>query len=240
MTIKKTLNLQEVEKFSRLASEWWNPEGSLKPLHMLNPIRLQYIKNLLEWHFNNRPFGAINILDVGCGGGLVSEPLGKIGFNVTGIDASKENIETAKHHAKENKIKVSYLTATAEEMVDRKIEYEVILALEIIEHVDNPEQFLWYLAKLCKPNGMIIISTLNKTLKAYLLAIVGAEYITRMLPVGTHQYEKFIKPAQLVKMASASGLSLTDLHGVTFNPIKKSWSLANDVDINYFAAFTKN
>jgi 2-polyprenyl-6-hydroxyphenyl methylase/3-demethylubiquinone-9 3-methyltransferase len=240
MTIKKTLNIEEVEKFSRLANQWWNPSGSFKPLHMLNPVRLKYIKETIEQHFNNQNLSSLSILDIGCGGGLVSEPLAKIGFNVTGADASLENIEIAKQHAKDHKIKVNYLCSTAEELTKQKNKFDVVLALEIIEHVDNPEHFVSYLADLCTNNGVVIISTLNKTIKSFLFAIIGAEYITRMLPVGTHQYEKFIEPAQLVKMSQDASLAPLDLKGLKYNPLKKSWSLSDDMNINYFAAFTKN
>jgi len=240
MTNKKTLNTQEVEKFSKMADQWWKPNGSFKPLHMMNPIRLQYIKNMIESHFPKKKFTSISIIDAGCGGGLVSEPLARIGFNVTGIDASSENIEVAKQHAQDNDVNVSYSCTTIEDLAATKIKYDVVLALEIIEHVDNVEYFISSLAQLAKNGGLIIFSTLNKTVKSYLFSIIGAEYIARILPIGTHQYEKFIKPSELVKMAQKGDLVIQDLKGMEYNLLKKSWSLTDNIDINYFACFVKN
>jgi 2-polyprenyl-6-hydroxyphenyl methylase/3-demethylubiquinone-9 3-methyltransferase len=175
---------------------------------------------------------------VGCGGGLVSEPLAKIGFQVTGIDASQENVIIAQEHAHTNKIDVTYSCTTTDDLIHSNKRYDVVLALEIVEHVDNVEAFISHLAKLCKPNGLVILSTLNKTLKSFLFAIVGAEYLTQILPIGTHEYKKFIEPAKLVHIAEMHKLSPIDLIGMKYEVIKKKWTLSQDMKINYFATFT--
>jgi 2-polyprenyl-6-hydroxyphenyl methylase/3-demethylubiquinone-9 3-methyltransferase len=236
---KTTVNNAEIDKFAKISEQWWDINGKFRPLHVLNPTRLKYIRQSIIDHFGSSEFQKLSLLDVGCGGGLVSEPLANIGFNVTGIDAGAENIEIAKHHAKLNNIDVKYKATSVEELRDKKDKFDVVLALEIIEHVDNVEYFIECISGLLKKNGIIIFSTLNKTIKSYIMAIIGAEYVLRMLPVGTHDFNKFIKPSQLVPMAELNGLVVKDLKGMVYNPIQNSWKLSSDIDVNYFACFGK-
>ena len=237
MTIKNTLNIQEVEKFSKLSSQWWDPTGSFKTLLALNPIRLAYIKTMVEEHFGSTQFNNISVLDIGCGGGLVSEPLAKIGFKVTGIDASDENVKAASSHAAENKVKVNYFAKTAEELANEKVKFDVVLALEIIEHVDNVEYFVESISQLVNKNGLVIVSTLSKTAKSFLTAILGAEYIMRLVPIGTHEYEKFLKPSAIVEMAEDKGLKVLDMKGLKLNPFTNIWKLSDNLDVNYLISF---
>ena len=199
-----SVNKKEIEKFSKIAEEWWNPSGKFKPLHKFNPIRISYIKENIIKSFNlknnkNIPLKKVKILDIGCGGGLLSEPMCRLGADVTGIDASIKNINVAKLHAKKNKLNINYLCATPENL-KAKGKFDVILNMEIVEHVENINFFLSSCSKLLKKNGIMFVATINKTLKSYLFAIVGAEYILRWLPIGTHEWEKFIKPEELIKI----------------------------------------
>lgn len=239
MTIKKTLNLYEVEKFSKLSGQWWDPAGSFKILHALNPLRLSYIKQMAKEHLGKKKLSEISVLDIGSGGGLVSEPLAKIGFKVTGIDASGENVKAAICHAEEMGAKVKYFTKTAEEMVAEKCKFDVVLALEIIEHVDNVELFIESISALVNKGGLVIISTLNKTLKAYLMAIVGAEYIMRLLPRGTHHYDKFLPPSSIIKIAETCNLQVIDMQGLELNPITTAWKLSDNFEVNYLISFIR-
>ena len=237
-----TVNKKEIEKFSKIASEWWNPNGKFKPLHKFNPIRIEYLKESIVKHFRLnlkiRPLRKINILDIGCGGGLLSEPLSRLGANVTAIDASKKNISVAKFHAKKNNLKINYLCSSPEKLSLNK-KFDVILNMEIVEHVDDLNLFIKKSSKLLKKNGLMFVATLNKTFKSYLLAIVGAEYILRWLPIGTHDWEKFVKPENLIKLGLHSNLKLKKLSGMRFNPIMDKWSLSNDKSVNYIAKFKK-
>ena len=237
MTIKNTVNKEEIEKFIKIASQWWDPKGKFRPLHILNPIRLTYIKNTIINHFKSDNFKKISLLDIGCGGGLVSESLAKIGFNVTGIDAATENIEIAKNHAAATGVKLNYLTCTAEKMVAKDLKFDVVIALEVIEHVDDVEFFIECLAKLLKKDGLLIISTINKTIKSYLMAIIAAEYMMRMLPIGTHDYKKFLSPSQIATIAEKHHLKISDIKGLEFNPITNIWKLSAKCDVNYFIVF---
>jgi len=198
-----TINKKEIEKFSAIATEWWNPNGKFKPLHEFNPIRIKYIKdniiNNFKLNLTNKPLKKINILDIGCGGGLLSEPMSRLGASVTGIDASKKNIEIAKLHAKINKLKINYVCASPETL-KTKIKFDVILNMEIIEHVKDIDLFIKESSNLLKKNGLMFIATLNKTLKSYLFAIVGAEYILNWLPIGTHDWNKFVKPENIIEV----------------------------------------
>ena len=204
-----TINKKEIEKFSKIAAEWWNPNGKFKPLHKFNPIRIKYIKDNIIKKFNlnssNKPLKTINILDIGCGGGLLSEPMSRLGANVVGIDASKKNIEVAKFHAKKNKLKINYICASPEILKIQK-KFDVILSMEIVEHVEDVNFFIKKSSELLKKNGLMFIATLNKTLKSYMFAIVGAEYILRWLPIGTHDWNKFIKPDELIKVTKINNL----------------------------------
>jgi len=238
-----TINKKEIEKFSKMADEWWDPNGKFKPLHKFNPIRIQYIKENIIKNFNlpknNEPLSGINILDIGCGGGLLSEPMSRLGASVTGIDASEKNIQIAKLHSKKNKLKINYICSSPEK-INVKKKFDVILNMEIIEHVEDVELFLKSSSNLLKKNGLMFIATINKTLKSYIFAIVGAEYILRWLPIGTHEWEKFVKPEDLKKILYKNNLSLSKLDGMNFDIIKDQWKISNDLSVNYIAKFLKN
>ena len=198
-----SVNKKEIDKFSKMADEWWDPEGKFKPLHKFNPIRIKYIKENIINNFKLKnkfkPLSGIKILDIGCGGGLLSEPMSRMGANVTGIDASDKNIKIAKLHSKKNKLKINYLCSSPEKLKITK-KFDVILNMEIVEHVENIDFFLKSCSKLLKKNGLMFVATINKTLKSYIFAIVGAEYVLRWLPIGTHEWEKFVKPEDLKKI----------------------------------------
>ena len=238
-----TINKTEINKFDKLAAEWWNPEGSFKPLHKFNPIRIKYIKENILRHFKikskNIPLKNINILDVGCGGGLISVPMKKLGANVVGIDASLKNINVAKIYSKKKNLEIKYICSSPEKLKIKK-KFDVLLMLEIVEHVDDINLFVKQSSKFLKKNGLMFIATLNKTLKSYAFAIVGAEYILNWLPIGTHDWEKFIQPDKLVDIAKNYKLKLVDLSGLKFNPLLNKWNLTNDKSVNYIANFRKN
>ncbi|WP_440924496.1 bifunctional 2-polyprenyl-6-hydroxyphenol methylase/3-demethylubiquinol 3-O-methyltransferase UbiG [Candidatus Pelagibacter sp.] len=238
-----TINKKEIEKFSKIAEEWWNPEGKFKPLHKFNPIRISYIKeNIIEtFKLENKktPLKNIKILDVGCGGGLLSEPMCRLGATVTGIDASNKNINVAKIHSKKNNLKINYFCSSPENF-KVKDKFDVILNMEIVEHVKDVNLFLESCNKLLRKNGIMFIATLNKTLKSYVFAIIGAEYILRWLPIGTHEWEKFLKPEDLISIQKKNNLKLDKLNGMNFNIFKDKWSVGEDKSINYIAKFIKN
>ena len=238
-----SINKKEIEKFSSMADEWWDPHGKFKPLHKFNPIRIKYIKENIINHFNtknkNKPLSGINILDIGCGGGLLSEPMCRLGANITGIDASIKNIKTAKFHAKKNGLKINYIYSSPEKLKISK-KFDVILNMEIVEHVEDISFFLKSCSKLLNKNGLMFVATINKTLKSYVFAIVGAEYILRWLPIGTHEWEKFVKPEDLKKILVKNNLSLKKLDGMHFNLIKDEWGISKDLSVNYIAKFLKN
>ena len=239
-----SVNKKEIEKFSKMASEWWDPNGKFKPLHKFNPIRIKYIKENIISSFQlkkntNKPLEKINILDIGCGGGLLSEPMTRLGAKVTGIDASDKNIKIAKLHAKKNKLNINYLCSSPEK-IKIKDKFDVILNMEIIEHVEDINFFIKSCSKLLKKNGIMFVATLNKTLKSYVFAIIGAEYILRWLPIGTHDWEKFVKPNDLKEILNQNNLKLEKLDGMNFNLIKDEWSISKDTSINYISKFIKN
>ena len=237
-----TINKKEIEKFTRIAEEWWNPNGKFKPLHKFNPIRIKYIRDTVMSEYkiknDNQPLKGLRILDIGCGGGLLSEPMAKLGAEVTGIDASYKNIEVAKHHLKKSKLKIKYYNASPENL-KIKTKFDIILNMEIVEHVDDVETFIKESSKFLRKSGVMFIATLNKTLKSYLFAIIGAEYILKWLPIGTHDWEKFIKPEYLIKICKKNSLTLKKIDGMTFNPILKKWSVSNDKSVNYISKFKK-
>ncbi len=238
-----TINKKEIEKFSKIAKEWWDPDGKFKPLHKFNPIRISYIKeniiNTFNLQKNDGSLKGIKILDIGCGGGLLSEPMARMGADVFGIDASDKNINIAKLHAEKNKLKIKYFCSSPENFkTDNK--FDVILNMEIIEHVKDVDFFLKSCSKFLKKNGIMFVATLNKTLKSYLFAIIGAEYVLRWLPIGTHEWEKFIKPEELINITKQCNLTLDDLKGVKFNLVFNEWKLSNDKSVNYIAKFIKN
>jgi len=238
-----TINKQEIAKFSKIATEWWNPEGKFKPLHKFNPIRIKYIKDNIIKNFKLsstvKPLKKIDILDIGCGGGLLSEPMCRLGANVVGIDASQKNIDIAKFHAKKNRLKINYMCATPESLKIKK-KFDVILNMEIIEHVKDVNFFLKKSSELLKKNGLMFIATLNKTLKSYAFAIIGAEYVLQWLPIGTHDWDKFVKPEDLIKINKNNNLKLEKLDGMKFNLLTEQWSLSSDNSVNYITKFKKN
>ena len=238
-----SVNKKEIEKFSNMADEWWDPHGKFKPLHKFNPIRIKYIKENIIRQFKiknkNKPLSGINILDIGCGGGLLSEPMCRLGANVTGIDASTKNVKISKLHAKKDNLKINYICSSPEKLKISK-KFDVILNMEIVEHVEDISFFLKSCSKLLNKNGLMFVATINKTLKSYVFAIVGAEYVLRWLPIGTHDWEKFVKPEELKEILSKNNLFLKKLDGMHFNIIKDEWSITNDLSIIYIAKFLKN
>ena len=237
-----TVNKKEIDKFSKLATEWWDPHGKFKPLHKFNPIRLEYIRNSIIKIFKNKDkkksLKKIKILDIGCGGGLLCEPLTKLGAKVVGIDASEKNIKIAKIHAKKSGLKIDYYCASPENFISHQ-KFDVILNMEIVEHVQDVNLFLKESSKFLKKNGIMFVATLNKTLKSYIFAILGAEYVLRWLPIGTHDWNMFVKPDDLVKICKENSLILDESFGVKYNIISDKWNLSSDEDINYMARFKK-
>ena len=238
-----TINKEEIDKFSKIANEWWDPEGKFKPLHKFNPIRIQYIKENITKHFNinkkNLPLRNLKILDIGCGGGLLSEPMSRLGAKVTGIDASAKNIKIANAHLKKSKLKINYICASPESLNTTKEQFDVILNMEIVEHVEDVELFIKKSSELLKKKGLMFVATLNKTLKSYIFAIVGAEYILRWLPIGTHEWEKFVEPSKLIEYGKRNSLKLEKINGMKFNPLNNKWNISEDRSVNYIAEFKK-
>ena len=238
-----TINKKEIEKFSKIAEEWWDPNGQFKPLHNFNPIRISYIKENIIKTFGlkgeDKILSGIKILDIGCGGGLLSEPMSRLGAEVYGIDASKKNIEVAKIHAKKNDLNIKYFCSSPEKF-KKDLKFDVILNMEIIEHVEDVVLFLESCSKLLKKDGIMFVATLNKTLKSYIFAIIGAEYVLKWLPIGTHEWEKFIKPEELIDISKKFNLGLSDIQGVKYNLVKNKWNLSSDKSVNYIAKFIKN
>ena len=237
-----TINYKEIEKFSKLSEEWWNPLGKFRPLHKLNPIRIKYIKQNIIEHFNianlKNPLNNLSLLDVGCGGGLLSEPMCRLGAKVTGIDAIRKNIDIAKIHAKKNKLKINYVTASPEKLKIKK-KFDVILNMETVEHVSDLNHFIKSCANLLKKNGIIFIATINRTLKSYLFAIAGAEYILKWLPIGTHDWNLFVKPEELIKTLMKHNLKSNGIHGIIYNPLLDQWKTSKDNSVNYISSFIK-
>jgi len=225
-----TINYKEIEKFSKLSEEWWDPLGKFKPLHKFNPIRIKYIKQNIIEHFNivnsKNPLNNLSLLDVGCGGGLLSEPMCRLGAKVTGIDATRKNINIAKIHAKKNKLKINYLTVSPEKL-KIKNKFDVILNMEIVEHVSDLNYFIKSCASLLKKNGIMFVATINRTLKSYLFAIVGAEYILKWLPIGTHDW------------TMKHNLKSNGIHGMIYNPLLDQWKTGKDSSVNYISSFIK-
>ena len=239
-----TVDKTEIEKFSKMAGEWWNPNGKFKPLHLFNPVRIKFIKNKLISHFNfnpnsQKPLKKLKILDIGCGGGLLCEPLNKLGATITGIDPSKDNIEVAKIHSKEMNLNINYICCSPENL-DLKNKFDVILNMEVIEHVSNVNLFIKNCSKLIKKNGIMFVATLNKNLKSYMFGIVGAEYILRWLPIGTHDWDKFLTPQNLEKIVCNNNFLADETVGIKFNLFSNKWSVSNDTSVNYISTFFKN
>ena len=238
-----TINQEEIQKFSKLADQWWDANGKFKPLHAFNPIRIKYIIDKCCSNFNlekevEKPLSSLKILDIGCGGGLVCEPLSRLGANVTGIDASYKNIEVAKIHSKKNHLKIKYFN-TSPEKGDFNEKFDVVLNLEIVEHVENLDLFLKSASELLKKNGIMFIATINKNLKSYIFGIVGAEYILRWLPIGTHDWDKFIAPDDLENIVTKNKFVIDETVGMKFDFLSNKWSKSKDISVNYISTFLK-
>ena len=233
-----SIDRTEVDKFSALAREWWNPHGKFRPLHKFNPVRLAYIRETVIGHFDRdtkaaHPFEGLRFIDIGCGGGLICEPIRRLGADVVGIDPAARNIEIARLHAGESKLEIDYRAATAEDMLAAGETFDVVLALEVVEHVADVPAFLATIAALVKPGGLVLVATINRTLKALGLAIIGAEYVLGWLPRGTHQYEKLVRPEEIEVPLNAAGLEITERTGVVYNPLRDEWQRSNDIAVNY-------
>ena len=239
-----TVDKKEIEKFSRLAKDWWNPKGKFKPLHLFNPTRIKFIKEKLISHFDldqnsNLPLKKLKILDIGCGGGLLCEPLTRLGAEVTGADASFNNIEVAKVHAKEMNLKIKYIHSSPDNL-NFKNEFDIILNMEVIEHVANVDLFIKNCSKLIKKKGIMFVATINKNLKSYVFAIVGAEYVLRWLPIGTHDRNKFVSPKELKNIMLNNNFLTDEIVGMKFNLLTNKWNKSKDISVNYISTFLKN
>ena len=241
MTAATNIDDAEVARFARLSAQWWDPNGKFKPLHALAPARLRFIRDVVDTHFDGdfdarHPLKDKRVLDVGCGGGLVSEPLARMGGTVTAIDPSSENIGIARAHASETGVSVDYRAVTAESLVEAGETFDLVTCLEVIEHVPSPDSFVGTLSKLIKPDGCLILSTLNRTMKSYALAIVGAEYVLGWLERGTHDWNRFLTPDELADFAGAVNLEVFERSGIVFNPLTGVWTTSGDMDVNYMLA----
>ena len=239
-----TINRDEIQKFSKIADEWWNPNGKFKPLHKFNPARIEYILDITSAHFNldrskKLPLNSLKILDIGCGGGLISEPMSRLGAKVTGIDASEKNIKVAEIHAKKNNLKIEYQNKSPEELKD-DLKFDIILNLEVVEHVDNLDLYLESCQKLLKKNGLMFTATINRTMTSYIKAIVGAEYVLRWLPIGTHDWNKFLKPEELEKKLVDLKFSIKDIKGLDYNLVSDKWKRTDNLSVNYIIVGNKN
>ena len=239
MSATNTVDPSEIAKFEAMAAEWWDLNGKFKPLHMMNPVRLDYITRQIASEFDrdltgDAPFAGLRILDIGCGGGLLCEPMARLGAGVVGVDASEKNIGTASVHAQEQGLQIDYRATTAEAMREAGEQFDIVLNMEVVEHVANVESFVADCAAMVKPGGLMVIATINRTAKAFFMAIIGAEHLLRWLPVGTHQYEKLVKPEELASALEPTGMAIVDRTGVGYNPLEDSWKrIPNDLDVNY-------
>ena len=239
-----TVNKIEVEKFSKIAKDWWNPNGKFKPLHLFNPARIAFIKEKLIFHFklntnSSKPLKKLKILDIGCGGGLLCEPLNRLGAIVTGIDPSSDNIEVAKLHSKKMNLNIKYMQYSPENL-NFKNKFDVILNMEVVEHVSNINLFIKNCSKLVKKNGIMFVATINKNLKSYVFAILGAEYILRWLPIGTHDWHKFLTPQDLEIITNKNNFVTDEIVGMKFNLLSNKWNKSSDTSVNYISTFLKN
>lgn len=240
----RSLDPAEVEKFSKIAAEWWNPKGKFGVLHVFNPVRLAWIKEQVCARFardplERQPFTGLRFLDIGCGGGLLTEPMARLGASIVGVDPSEKNIKTASVHAAEQELAIDYRAATAEDLAAAGEVFDVILNMEVIEHVADPQAFTATCAAMLKPGGLMFVATLNRTFKSFGLAIIGAEYVLGWLPKGTHQWEKFITPAELKGWMRDNGLKPADESGVTYSPFRNEWKKSRDMDVNYMVLAEK-
>lgn len=239
-----TIDPAELDRFARLADDWWNPDGKFKPLHQLGPARLGFIRDRASTHFGLprqglTPLDGLTLLDIGCGGGLISEPLARLGAQVVGIEPTEANIGAARSHAAASGLDIDYQAASAEDLAAAGRRFDIVVCLEVVEHVPDPAAFVAVCASLVRPGGLMILSTINRTLKSYALAIVGAEYVLRWLPVGTHQWDRFITPAELDRYVRAAGLDALSCEGLVYHPLSDRWSLGPDTDVNYIGAAAK-
>jgi 2-polyprenyl-6-hydroxyphenyl methylase / 3-demethylubiquinone-9 3-methyltransferase len=237
-TLRGTVDPAEVERFSALASEWWDPRGKMAPLHKFNPVRIGYIRDQAAARFDRDPkklnsMQSLRMLDIGCGGGLLSEPLARLGADMVAVDPSETNIAAAKEHAAQSGLTIDYRCATAEELAEAREKFDVVLAMEVVEHVADVPLFVRSCASMVKPDGLMIAATINRTLKSFALAIVGAEYILRWLPVGSHRWDKFVTPNELEIAMEQAGLRVTGDQGVIYNILADRWQLSSDTDVNY-------
>ena len=239
-----TINKEEIQKFSKIANEWWDVNGKFKPLHMFNPIRIEYITANIKKYYKIKKndtnyLNGLNILDIGCGGGLISEPMARLGANVTGIDASKKNINVARLHAQKSNLEINYLETSPENLKNFN-HFDIILNLEVVEHVDDVGLYFQSCNNLLKKNGLMFTATLNRSFTSYIKAIIGAEYILRWLPIGTHDWNKFIKPEELEKLLLDKNFSTLDIKGLKFNPFLNKWKNSKDLSVNYIVSSFKN
>lgn len=244
-TTTTTVDPAEVARFAAIADEWWDPEGKFRPLHRFNPVRLEWLRDRIAGRFGRdtatvRPLAGLRLLDIGCGGGLLAEPMARLGAEVTGIDAAERNVEVARIHAERMGLAIDYRFATAEELVAEGQRFDVVLNMEVVEHVADRDAFLDASCALLAPGGLMTVATLNRTAKAWLLAVVGAEYVLGWLPRGTHEWRKFVRPSEIVGRLRHNGLSIEAMTGVAYDPLRSRWSLAaNDLDVNYMLAATR-
>lgn len=233
----------EVHKFAADAAEWWDPDGKFRPLHRINALRVSYVRDTVCRRFHRdatslTPLAGLSVLDVGCGGGLLAEPMARLGASVTGVDADVRGIEVARRHASLKGIVIDYRAGTAEELAAGAAQYDIVLAMEVVEHVADLSVFLGACGALVRSGGLLFVATLNRTAKAMLLAVIGAEYVLRWLPRGTHDWRKFVRPSELERELSAAGMRLSDVAGISYNPLTDRWSISSDVDVNYIAVGT--
>jgi 2-polyprenyl-6-hydroxyphenyl methylase/3-demethylubiquinone-9 3-methyltransferase len=243
--IGSTVDQAEVDRFSALAAEWWNPRGKMAPLHKFNPVRIGYIRDQAAARFGRDPkrldsMQGLHALDIGCGGGLLCEPLARLGASMVGVDPSAPNIEAARQHADQSELTIDYRCTTAEALSETGERFDLLLAMEVVEHVADVPLFVQCCAKMIRPGGLMIAATINRTLKSFALAIVGAEYILRWLPVGTHRWDKFVTPNELEIAFAQSGLRVTNEQGVIYNLIRDEWQTSSDTDVNYMLTAARN
>jgi 2-polyprenyl-6-hydroxyphenyl methylase / 3-demethylubiquinone-9 3-methyltransferase len=239
-----TLDAEEIDRFARLSSQWWDQRGKFRALHKIGPARLGFLRDEMVRHFaltpgEMRPLEGLRVLDIGCGGGLICEPLARLGARVTGLDPAVENIEAARRHAEGQGLAIEYRAGRVEELASDGLTFDAVVCLEVVEHVPDPAAFLKACAALVRPGGLMLLSTLNRTIKAYLLAIIGGEYVLRWLPIGTHQWERFVTPDELTRHLRAAGLAAPTVKGLVYNPLADAWSLNADTDVNYLASTAK-
>lgn len=240
-SLDRTVDADEVAKFAAMAEEWWDPNGKFRPLHKFNPVRIAYLRDRIAEHFQrdprkDAPFADISIADIGCGGGLLTEPMARLGATVTGVDATERNVAIARSHASQMQLDIDYRFTTAADLAETGARFDVVLTMEVIEHVTDPAVFIADCARLVRPGGLMFLATLNRTVKAYLMAIAGAEYLLGWLPRGTHDWRRFVKPSEMATALRAAGLRLDEITGVVYDPLKDRWRLKpHDLDVNYVA-----